>query len=193
MSERKIRAIILQHTKSFLSTEKFDEWVEIGRRRHAEMMQREDQSNREAVTLAESIQTQEARIERVLEMVASGGGAPDLLKRKLADEEEKLAALRERMAKVLAPRVRRAPVVDADALRKKMAGLAEVFGSKPDEARSVLREFVRRVTMFPTGEGVKFKISLQPSLIMPPAANVCVLLESAGRAEPTEGQLGALE
>ncbi len=193
MSERKIRAIILQHTKKFLSTEKFNEWVEIGRRRHAEALQREDRDNREAVALTESIQSQEARIERVLEMVASGAGSSDLLKRKLSVEEEKLSALRQKMSKLLAPRVRRAPVVDADALRKKMEHLGEIFASKPDEARAALREFVRRVTMFPTDKGVKFKISLQPSLITRPAANTPAVLQSEVEREPTGNQFGSLD
>jgi len=177
----------------YLSTEKFSEWVEVGRRRWAEAVQRDARENREAVALTESIRSQEERIERVLEMVASGAGSTDLLKRKLAVEEEKLIAMKARMAKLLSPRVRRAPTVDAEALRAKLEKVGDLFSSKPDEARMVLQGFIRRVTMVPSDDGVKWKISLQPSLVAPQAANTPTKLESEGRAKPTGGQLGSLE
>jgi len=192
MSEAKIRNIILKHTLKYLTTEKFNEWVEVGRRRWAEGVQREDRENREAVALTESIRNQEERIERVLEMVASGAGSTGLLKRKLAVEEEKLTAMKARIAKLLAPRARRAPTVDADALRAKLEKVGDLFSAKPDEARMVLQGFIRRATMIPTPDAVKWKISLQPSLIMPGAANTPVSLDSEGRAEPTTAQVGAV-
>jgi DNA invertase Pin-like site-specific DNA recombinase len=192
MSEAKIRDIILQHTLKYLTTEKFAEWVEVGRRRWAESVEREDRQNREAVTLTDSIRSQEERIERVLEMVASGAGSVDLLKRKLTAEEEKLTAMKARMAKLLAPRARRAPTVDADALRTKLEQAGDLFSSKPDEARMVLQRFIRRVTMVPCGDAVKWKISLQPSLILPSAANNPAGLDSEPRGEPTSGQVDRL-
>ncbi|HET8540171.1 MAG TPA: recombinase family protein [Anaeromyxobacter sp.] len=192
MSEAKIRDIILEHTLNHLSTEKFNDWVEVGRRRWAESVQRDARENREAAALAESIRTQEGRIERVLEMVASGAGSTDLLKRKLASEEEKFVAMKARMAKLLSPRVRRAPTVDAEALRAKLAKVGDLFSTKPDEARMVLQGFIRRATMIPTDDGVKWRISLQPSLVTPAAANTPAKLDSVGRAEPTTAQLGAV-
>lgn len=185
MSEAKIRDIILKHTLKYLTTDKFSEWVEVGRRRWAEAVQREDRQNREAVALTESIRKQEERIERVLEMLASGAGSTDRLKGKLATEEEKLTTMKARMAKLLAPRARRAPAVDAAALQVKLATLGDLFSAKPDEARMVLQRFIRRATMIPTEEGVKWKISLQPSLILPAVANSPVPCNSQGRAEPT--------
>jgi hypothetical protein len=176
----------------YLTTNKFNEWVEVGRGRWAEAAQREDRENREAVALTESIRNQEERIECVLEMVASGAGSTDLLKRKLAIEEEKLRDMKARMAKVLAPHARRAPAVDADALRGKLENVGDLFSSKPDEARMALQGFIRRATMIPTNDGVKWKISLQPSLIMPAAANTPAKLESEGRGEPTTAQVGAV-
>ena len=193
MSEAKIRNIILKHTLRYLATEKFNEWVVVGRRRWAEAVQREDRENREAVALTESIRNQEERVERVLEMVASGAGSTVLLKRKVAVEEEKLLAMKARMAKLLAPRARRAPAVDADALRAKLEKVGDLFSSKPDEARMVLQGFIRRATMIPTDDGAKWKISLQPSLIVPAAANAPVELESGRRAEPTAGQVAGIE
>lgn len=56
-----------------------------------------------------------------------------------------------------------------------------------------LQGFIRRATMIPTDDGVKWKISLQPSLIVPAAANAPVKLESGSRAEPTGRQAAALE
>jgi site-specific DNA recombinase len=180
ISERKVRALVLHHMAKYLSTEKFDEWVEVGRQRHANMVQREDRDNREAVALAESIRTHEARIERVLEIAASGAGTSGVLKKKLAIEEEKLAGMRRKMAKLLAPPVRQVPTVDAEALRRTMEHLGDIFVAKPHEARAALRMLVRRITMFPTVRGVKFKISLQPSLIRPPAANSSRTVEIGG-------------
>lgn len=171
MSEAKIRAIILEHTSKYLTTDKFSEWVEVGRRRWADAVRREDRENREAIALTESIRNQEERIERVLEMVASGAGSTDLLKRKLAVEEEKLMAMKARIAKLLAPHASRATAVDADALRAKLEKVGDIFSSKPDEARMVLQGFMRRATMIPTEDGVRWKISLQPSLITPAPAN----------------------
>jgi hypothetical protein len=193
MSEAKIRDIILKHALKYLATEKFTEWVEVGRRRWAEAAQREDRGNREAVALTGTIRNQEERIERVLEAVASGAGSTDLLKRKLAVEEEKLTAMKARMAKLLAPRERRTPTVDADALRAKLVTVGDLFSAKPDEARVVLQAFIRRMTMIPTDDGVKWKISLQPSLVMPAPANAPARQELERRAEPTAGQLGSLE
>ena len=192
MSEAKIRDIILKHTLSYLTTDKFNEWVEVGPMRWAEAAQREDRQNREGVALTESIRGQEERIERVLEMVASGAGSADRLKGKLAAEEQKLTAMKARIAKLLAPRARRAPAVDADALRAKLATVGNLFSAKPDEARMVLQKFIRRATMIPTDDGVRWKISLQPSLILPAVANSLVTLQSAGSAEPTGGQLAPL-
>jgi hypothetical protein len=193
MSEAKIRDVIVKHTLKYLTTDQFNEWVEVGRRRWAEAAQREDREDQETVALSESIRNQEGRVERVLEMVASRAGSTDLLKRKLASEEEKLTAMKARMASLLAPHARRAPTVDAEALRAKLATAGDLFTAKPDEARMVLQGFIRRLTMIPTDEGVKWKISMQPSLIMPAAANAAAKLESTGRAEPTERQLGALD
>lgn len=193
MSEAKIRNIIFKHTLKYLTTEKFNEWVEVGRRRWTEAIQREDRENREAVALTESIRNQEERVERVLEMVASGAGSTDLLKRKLAAEEEKLMAMKARIAKLLAPRARRAPAVDADALRAKLEKVGDLFSSNPEEARMVLQGFIRRATMIPTEDGVKWKISLRLSLVVPAPANAPVELDSERRAEPTTAQVGAVE
>jgi hypothetical protein len=74
-----------------------------------------------------------------------------------------------------------------------MERLADIFVAKPDQARDGLRNFIRRVTMFPTETGVKFKISLQASLVLPPAANERSVLESAAGREPTRTQLAPLE
>jgi hypothetical protein len=82
--------------------------------------------------------------------------------------------------------------VDADALRGKLENVGDLFSSKPDEARMALQGFIRRATMIPTNDGVKWKISLQPSLIMPAAANTPAKLESEGRGEPTTAQVGAV-
>lgn len=192
MSEAKIRNVIFKHTVKYLTTKKFNEWVEVGRRRWTEAIQREDRENREAVALTESIRNQEERVERVLEMVASGAGSTDLLKRKLAAEEEKLMAMKARMAKLLAPRAHRAPAVDADALRAKLEKVGDLFSSNPEEARMVLQGFIRRATMIPTEDGVKWKISLQPSLVVPAPANAPVELDSERRGEPTTAQVGAM-
>ena len=71
---------------------------------------------------------------------------------------------------------------DADALRAKLEKVGDLCAAKPDEARMVLQGFIRRATMIPTDDGVKWKISLQPSLIMPPAANAPAKLESEGQS-----------
>ncbi|GAO03714.1 hypothetical protein PSR1_02598 [Anaeromyxobacter sp. PSR-1] len=192
MSEAKIRHIVVDHTLRYLTTEKFSEWVEVGRRRWAVAVQREEREGREAIALTECIRRQEERVERVLEMVASGAGSTNLLKRKLAVEESQLLAMKARMAKLLAPRAPRAPAVDADALRAKLANLGDLFSSNADEARTVLQMFMRRATMIPTEHGVKWKISLQHSLIVPAAANAPVEPGSDSRCEPAGRQVKGL-
>jgi hypothetical protein len=112
--------------------------------------------------------------------------------RKFASEEGKLLAMKARMAKLLAPRARRAPTVDADALRAKLEKVGDLFSAKPDEARMVLQGFIRRVTMIPTDDGVKWKISLHPSLVMPPVANTSAKPDPDGRAKPTAEQVAPL-
>jgi hypothetical protein len=178
MSERKLRAAILEHTTKFLSSKKFDEWVERGRQRLLEAMRRENEENKEAAPLAEAIRTREARVERIVEMVASGAGSSDLLKRKLSAEEDKLVALRGKVSRLLTPRATdKLPRVDADALRTQLERLGEIFDSRPEEARSALQKFIRRVVLSPTTEGVNLKISLVSSMVLPSPENSAAVVD----------------
>jgi hypothetical protein len=187
--EFKLQTEILRHVREFLTSEKYARWVEEGRLRYQTAQTCAQQEDVELKELSATIKNQEARVERVLEMVASGETSSDLLKKKLSTEEAKLMELRSRVSKLLAPRAVAPTPIDLNHLRPRLEALDTLFTSDPEEARDLLHKLIRRVVVVPMDEGIKLKITLVAPVVAPPqlrSVKNCII---QGCGEPTGEQL----
>jgi DNA invertase Pin-like site-specific DNA recombinase len=149
ISERKARQAVVQFAIDFLGSDAFTHWVEAGRRRARDEAERALGSNAKLDALQAEERAQQAKVDRLVESLASVG-VSDAVTKRLKAEESKLVELRaKRVALSQADRPKRLPAINVDALVADLRSLKTLSEMDPAAARESLQRVVESVVLKP--------------------------------------------
>jgi hypothetical protein len=158
VSERRANAAVLQGLVEYVESGRFEAWL-VEAIRAEEAASSGDKSP--AVQEAEdAVRKQQAKVEKVGRLLLDNEGS-EYLGATLKQEEERLRALRQKLAAALKTQVEPAEKIDVSRVAAVMNDLAAVAGTDPEAARRVLADVVESVVLKLSDEGYVAEVTLK--------------------------------
>jgi len=161
ISDLGLNAAVLAALRTHLDSPQVEAWLTeattAAERAHARVAQAKDERSR----LEAEVASTSARVERVVESMASFGHS-DTLARKLRTEEEKLRSLREQISRLAVHAPRKAPLkVTAGRVLVLLKNLEKFAATRPAQARAALGAVVEAIVLVPVDGRLKATLTLQ--------------------------------